>query len=119
MLGITMELAMMLKPEQLVVKKKGDPDQLSKDWEDYIKVFREFLEATGVAGDHADPEVVDAPCSACKKAKNMLRLVGGMRSELCLIMLVWWRILITGRNLWKRFLKELRNKRIKQLLDSS
>ena len=72
-----MELAMMLKPEQLVVKKKGDPEQLSKDWEDYIKVFREFLEATGVAGDHADPEVVDAPCSACKKAKNMLRLVGG------------------------------------------
>ena len=72
-----MELAMMLKPEQLVVKKKGDPEQLSKDWEDYIKVFKEFLEATGVAGDHADPEVVDAPCSACKKAKNMLRLVGG------------------------------------------
>ena len=65
---------MMLKPEQLVVKKKGDPEQLSKDWEDY---FKEFLEATGVAGDHANPELADAPCSACKKAKNMLRLVGG------------------------------------------
>ena len=72
-----MELAMMLKPEQLVVKKKGDPEQLSKDWEDYIKVFKEFLEATGVAGDHANPEVGNTPCSACKKAKNMLRLVGG------------------------------------------
>ena len=40
---ITMELAMMLKPERLVIKKKGDPEQLSKDWEDYVKVFKEFL----------------------------------------------------------------------------
>ena len=116
---IEMELAMMLKPALLVIKKKGDPEQLAKDWEDYVKVFKEFLEATGVTGVHDDPEVRGTPCAACVKAKNMLRLMGGMRSELCLIMLEWWRILITGRSLWKRFLKELRNKRIKQLLDSN
>ena len=45
---IEMELAMMLKPALLVIKKRGDPEQLAKDWEDYVKVFTEFLEATGV-----------------------------------------------------------------------
>ena len=74
---ITMELAMLLKPAPLVVKKKGDPEQLAKDWEDYIKVFKEFLEVTGVAGAHADPEVANTPCAACVKVKNRLRLVGG------------------------------------------
>ena len=64
---------MMLKPERLTVKKKGDPEQLSKDWEDYVRVFKEFLEATGMAGEHANP----TPCAACTKIKNMLRLIGG------------------------------------------
>ena len=41
----TMELAMLLKTAPLVVKRKGDPEQLSKDWEDYVKVFQEFLGA--------------------------------------------------------------------------
>ena len=68
---------MMLKPALLVIKKKGDPEQLAKDWEDYVKVFKEFLEATGVIGVHDDPEVRGTPCAACVKAKNMLRLVGG------------------------------------------
>ena len=72
-----MELAMLLKPAPLVVKRKGDPEQLSKDWDDYVKVFQEFLGATGVAGVHANPEVADNPCAASLKAKNMLRLVGG------------------------------------------
>ena len=68
---------MMLKPERLTVKKKGDPEQLSKDWEDNVKVFKEFLEATGVAGEHANPEIPGTPCAACIKTKNMLRLIGG------------------------------------------
>jgi hypothetical protein len=72
-----MELAMMLKPAQLVLRRKGDPEQLFKDWDDYTKVFKEFLEATGVVGNHADPETPDDPCAACVKVKNMLRLVGG------------------------------------------
>lgn len=33
-------------------------------------MFQEFLAATGIAGEHN-------PCTACTKAKNMLRLVGG------------------------------------------
>ena len=49
-----------------MVKKKVDTEQLSKDWDDYNKVFKEFLEATGVAGDHANPEVANTPCTACK-----------------------------------------------------
>ena len=68
---------MMLKPSQLVLRRKGDPEQLFKDWDDYIKVFKEFLEATGVVGNHADPEAPNDPCAACVKVKNMLRLVGG------------------------------------------
>ena len=68
---------MLLKPAPLVVKRKGDPEQLSKDWDDYVKVFQEFLGATGVAGVHANPEVANSSCAACLKAKNMLRLVGG------------------------------------------
>ena len=51
---------MLLKPAPLVVKRKGDPEQLSKDWEDYVKVFQEFLGATGVAGVHANPEIADS-----------------------------------------------------------
>ena len=72
-----MDLAMLMKPGPLIVKKRGDPEQLLKDYEDYVKVFKEFLAATGVAGDHTNPEVVGTPCGACVKAKNMLRLVGG------------------------------------------
>ena len=72
-----MDLATLLKPAQLVVKRKGDPEQLSKDWEHYVKVFQEFLDATGVPGTQDNPEKANTPCAACIKAKNMLRLVGG------------------------------------------
>ena len=68
---------MMLKPAQLVLKRKGDPEQLAKDWQEYVKVFQEFLQATEVAGNHANPERPNSPCTVCVKVKNMLRLVGG------------------------------------------
>ena len=38
----TMEMAMLLKPKALVVKEKGDPEQLAKDWDNYVKVVREM-----------------------------------------------------------------------------
>ena len=44
-----MDLAMLLKPAQLIVRKKGDPEALLKDWEDYVKVFKEFITATGLS----------------------------------------------------------------------
>ena len=66
-----MEMAMLLKPGPLLVKKKGDPEQLAKDWDDYIKVFQVFLGATGVAGVHVNPEIADSPCAACLKANNL------------------------------------------------
>ena len=68
---------MLLKPAPLVIKKKGDPEQLSKDWEEYMRTFSTFLKATGVAGVHASPEVAGTPCQACEKTKNILLLVGG------------------------------------------
>ena len=72
-----MDLDMLLKPTPLVVRKKGDPEALLKDWEDYVKVFKKLITATGVTGDHIAPEVEGAPCAACVKANNMIRLVGG------------------------------------------
>ena len=72
-----MELARILKPAPLGIKKKGHPEQLLKDWEDYLRVFSIFLKATGVAGVHASPEIAGTPCQACEKAKNILLLVGG------------------------------------------
>ena len=74
---IMMELAMLFKPGQLVIKKKGDPEQLAKDWEDYVRSFSTFLKATGVAGVHDSPEIAGTPCQACEKTKNILLLVGG------------------------------------------
>ena len=74
---LEMELAMLLRPAPLVIKRKGDPEQLAKDWQEYVKVFQEFLQATDVAGNHANPETPNNPCTVCVKVKNMLRLVGG------------------------------------------
>ena len=68
---------MLLKPARMGIKKKGDSEQLSKDWENYVREFRTFLKATGVGGNHASPEVVGTPCQACDKSKYMLLLVGG------------------------------------------
>ena len=58
---ITMELARLLKPARLVIKRKGDPEQLSKDWEKYMREFTTFLKATGVVGHHVSPEVAGTP----------------------------------------------------------
>ena len=35
------------------------------------------MEATGVAKKHASPEMAELPCVSFKRAKSMLRLVGG------------------------------------------
>ena len=64
-----MELAMLLKLGQLVVKKKGDPEQRYKDLEDYIEVFKKFLESTGVVG--TDPEVCDWQQSLDKVSREI------------------------------------------------
>ena len=67
----------MLKPAALVIKGRGDPEQLARDWEDYLENFQDFLEATDIAGIHNNPEVVGRVCGACKKSKNLLKLIGG------------------------------------------
>ena len=67
----------MLKTPVLVIKGRGDPEQLARDWEDYLENFQDFLEATEIAGQHARPEVVGTPCRACVKSKHLLKLVGG------------------------------------------
>ena len=67
----------MLKPAALVLKGRGDPEQLARDWEDYLENFQDFLKATEIAGAHEDPEVAGRVCGACKKSKNLLKLIGG------------------------------------------
>ena len=67
----------MLKPAALVIKGRGDPEQLARDWEDYLENFQDFLKATDIAGVHNNPEVVGRVCGACKKSKNLLKLIGG------------------------------------------
>ena len=74
---------MLLKPAQLVIKRKGDPEQLAKDWQEYVKVFQEFLQATEVAGNHANPETPNDPCTACVKVKNMLSTSAPFYSSPC------------------------------------
>ena len=62
----------------MMVKRKGDPEQLSQDWEEYVYTFNVFLEATGTIPAHTDPEVLNTPCVACKKMMNLMILIGGM-----------------------------------------
>ena len=47
------------KPPPLVVRKRGDAEQLLKEWTKYTEVFAEFREATKAAGDHKNPEASD------------------------------------------------------------
>ena len=42
-------MAMKFKPPALVIKGRGDPEQLERDWEDYLDNFRDFPEATNIA----------------------------------------------------------------------
>jgi len=67
----------MLKRAALILKGRGDLEQLARDWEDYLENFQDFLEATDIAGAHNDPERVGTACAACKKSKNLLKLIGG------------------------------------------
>ena len=70
-------MAMLFKPPILIIRMKGDPEQLSKDWEDYLDNFRDFLEATTAAGAYDKLEVAGTPCGACIRSKHLLKLVGG------------------------------------------
>ena len=64
-------------PTALVIKRKGDLEQISKDWEEYVNDFKRFLEVTGATGDHKNLAVVDTPCTACIKSKELIILIGG------------------------------------------
>ena len=71
-----MDMTMLLKLSPLMVKRKGNPEQLSQDWEEYIYTFNVFLDATGTKPAHTNPEVPDTPCLACKKTRNLMILIG-------------------------------------------
>ena len=70
-------MVMMFKLPALVIRGRGDPEQLARDWEDYFDNFGDFLEVTTIAGQHVNPEVAGTPCRACVKSKHLLKLVGG------------------------------------------
>ena len=68
-------MAKLLKQPALTLKRKGDLEQLSKDWEEYINNFKTFLETTMVA--HKNPEAAGTPCEACRTSIFWIMLVGG------------------------------------------
>ena len=72
--------ARMLKLSVLEIKRRDDPEQLARDWEEYVqefKIFMTFLEATAAMTAHDNPEVAGTPCAACRKTKMLMILVGG------------------------------------------
>ena len=71
---------MIYKPQALTIKRKGNPEQLVRDWEEYIKEFEIFLGATIIARSHK-PEIAGEPCVGCKNAKMLLMLVGGTEAK--------------------------------------
>ena len=68
---------MILKPGPLTIKRKGEPEQLSRDWEECVYTFTMFLEATGQIPAHANPKLLNVPCSACTRMKNFMILIDG------------------------------------------
>ena len=70
-----MELMTLLKPPPLKCKKVGDQEQLLQDFMLYRKTLLEFFQATDAAGQHEHDHI---NCGACKKAKSIVKLVGGV-----------------------------------------
>ena len=70
-----MELMTLLKPPPFKCKKVGDQEQLLQDFMLYRKTLLEFFRATDAAGQHEDDHI---DCGACKKAKSIVKLVGGV-----------------------------------------
>ena len=100
-----MDMMMMLKLSPLMVKRKGDPEQLSWDWEEYVYTFNVFLEATGQIPAHADPEVPDTPCRACKKMRNFMIFIGSAEVK----MLFDHVGNVTETDNWPRILEKILN----------
>ena len=63
----------------MVIKKRGDTDQLAKDWENYIQDFKKFLQITKKAGTHENPEVADGPCT---ESKRLMEWIGGSEARM-------------------------------------
>ena len=73
------EMFLALKPEPFVVRDKGDPEQLFKEFIKYKDNFKEFLVVTKSGGKHTAGHVVEAgvACEGCTISKACLRLMGG------------------------------------------
>ena len=70
-----------MKPQALVIRKRGDKDQLVRDWRDYIQDFEFYLRFTKIAGVHEDAERAGAPCRACTKSKELIKWIGGPEAK--------------------------------------
>ena len=77
MKNIHLCMAWMLKLPVLTIRKKGDPKQVSKDWEEYVEGLEFFLGAIMAIAAHANPEVVGTPCVTCRATKILMILIGG------------------------------------------
>ena len=65
----------------MVIRKRGNTNQLTKNWEEYIQDFKMFLQHTKIAGAHENAEVADKP-SACMKSKELMKWIGGSEARM-------------------------------------
>ena len=56
-------------PQALMIKRRGDPEQLARDWKEYIQEFKTFPRVS-----HNKPGI-----AGCRNAKVLLRLEGGVK----------------------------------------
>ena len=73
------EMFLALKPGPFIVRDKGDPELLLKEFVKYKENFKEFLVVTKSGGKHtAGHAAVDnVACEGCTISKACLRLMGG------------------------------------------
>jgi hypothetical protein len=73
------EMFLALKLGPFVVRDKGDPEQLHRDFTKYVENFREFLVVTKGGGQHVAGHAVvgNVACEGCTISKACLRLMGG------------------------------------------
>ena len=69
-----MDYVALLKPPPFTVGKVEDLEQLLQDFMEYIRIFKKFVLATGVGGDHTGDHT---NCGACQMTKATLERMGG------------------------------------------
>ena len=83
----------LLKPAPFLQQRSGDPEQLYRDFLEYVAIFKMFLTATNTDGAHTaahGAEPGGGQCKGCVRALATLQLVRGWRWKSTSTMWVWW-----------------------------